>query len=93
MKLIFFSSTKSAIVGMMEGLNRELRWEGVSGVKTTIANPSWINTGFAKNPRSGSEIVCPIHTPEQVADNIIKGLLANDLRVEHPSPAGLFCLR
>ena len=78
---------------MMEGLGRELRWEGITGVKTTIACPSWISTGFAKNPRSGSTIVCPVHTPEQVADHIMKGLLAEHLRVEHPSPAGMYLMK
>ena len=88
-----FSSTKSAIVGMMEGLWRELRWEGITGVKTTLACPSWISTGFAKNPRSGSEAVCPVQSAEQVADYIMEGFLAEEYRVAQPSPAGVHFLK
>ena len=74
----------------MDSVRRELRWEGISGVKTTAACPSWIDTGFAKNPKTGSKTFCPILTQEYVADKILNALLAEEPNIAIPSATSLF---
>ena len=78
---------------MMDGIRRELRWEKISGITTTLACPSWINTGFASNPQSGCTALSPILTVEYVGEQIVKGLLADEPRVELPSAAGLYFVK
>ena len=77
----------------MESLRRELRWEGITGIKTTISCPSWISTGFAKNPTSGSKLMCPVRTAEDIADETIEGILREKFFVGTPSPASVFLLK
>ena len=83
--LTFFSSSKRAIVGLMEGLQRELRWLGYDGIKTTYANPSFVNTGMANNPTSNSKKICPVLDPDFVVDKVMEAMLTNQYYIDIPN--------
>jgi len=68
----------------MEGLRRELRWLGLSGIKTTFICPMFVNTGFAKNPVTGCNLICPILEPEFVVDKAMHGFLTDEPYVNVP---------
>ncbi|CAK8680910.1 estradiol 17-beta-dehydrogenase 11-like [Clavelina lepadiformis] len=81
---IDYSSSKHAVAGLMDGLRRELRWEGKNGIKTTYACPPFVTTGFVKNPQTNSSLMCPVLPPEKVVDEIMHAVLIEQPRVDIP---------
>ena len=69
----------------MESLRRELRWLGLSGIKTTYASPMFVNTGFATNPTTRSSVLSPILEPELVVDKVMQAFLTNQPSVDIPN--------
>lgn len=68
----------------MDALRRELRWEGLTGIKTTYANPMFVQTGFVKNPRTSSNLLCPVLEPEFVVDKVMHAFLTDQPYVDVP---------
>ena len=68
----------------MEGLRRELRWLGFSGIKTTYICPVFVDTGFAKNPKSSSNFFCPILKPEDVVNKAMHAFLTDQPSLDVP---------
>ena len=67
----------------MEGLARELHCLGKTGVKTTYACPTHVDTGFSKVDISRSKII-PSFTPEHVVDLIVNAMVTNQPYVDIP---------
>eukprot|EP01116_Phalansterium_solitarium_P011769 TRINITY_DN27545_c0_g1_i1.p1 TRINITY_DN27545_c0_g1~~TRINITY_DN27545_c0_g1_i1.p1 ORF type:complete len:249 (+),score=3.94 TRINITY_DN27545_c0_g1_i1:224-970(+) len=55
-KLADYAASKWAVFGFAESLRLELRQKGLTGVKTTIVCPFYINTGMFDGVTSGSKI-------------------------------------
>lgn len=71
-----YVATKTAALSFHEGLTSELKiWYKASGVKTTIAHPSWVRTPLIEESilKSGQDpkILETMLKPEEVADVIV----------------------
>lgn len=76
-----YVATKSAALAFHEGLTSELKiWYQASGVKTTIAHPSWVRTPLieASIVQSGQDprVLERMLKPEEVADMIVHQILS-----------------
>jgi len=71
------SSSKHAVVGLMDCLRLELKEQGKDGVKTSCICPAFVDTGFVKNPRTKFGQVLSLLTPEYVVDVAMKGVLTD----------------
>ena len=68
----------------MDGLRRELRWLGKTGVKTTYACPSFVDTGFIKVKVKYSKVL-PLLEPEDVVKRVVHAMLTDQPYVNIPS--------
>ncbi|XP_006885303.1 PREDICTED: 17-beta-hydroxysteroid dehydrogenase 13 [Elephantulus edwardii] len=80
--LIPYCSSKFAAVGFHRALTAELAVLGKTGVKTSCLCPVFVNTGFTKNP---STRLWPVLETEEVARNLIDGILTNKKMIFVPS--------
>ena len=68
----------------MEGLNRELRWQGKTGIKTTYICPGVVDTGFLDIPVDGMNIL----KPKIVVEQIIHAFLTEQSYLDLPNDSG-----
>ncbi|KAF4803207.1 Epidermal retinol dehydrogenase 2 [Turdus rufiventris] len=69
-----YCASKSAIIGMMEGINSELYHGGKRGIKTTIICPYFISTKLSKGFKSAKPCLLPVYDPEHAADRIVDAI-------------------
>ncbi|XP_057326445.1 short-chain dehydrogenase/reductase family 16C member 6-like isoform X2 [Microplitis mediator] len=76
-----YSATKFAAIGYHESLLTELKVHGYHGINTTLVCPYFINTGMfpGVKPR-----LLPMLEPEYVADEVVAGILTNQINVTMP---------
>ncbi|CAH2301635.1 estradiol 17-beta-dehydrogenase 11-like [Pelobates cultripes] len=72
--LVDYCATKFAAFGYHKSLTAELSAIKKPGIKTTCLCPVFVNTGFVKNP---STRFSPVLEPEDVAKNLVDGILTN----------------
>jgi len=81
-KLIDYTASKFAAVGLMEALTMEL-WTEADKVNTTTVCPYFIKTGMFAGITSISPLL-PLMEPEYVADEILAGVLNNEVTLFIP---------
>ncbi|NXP67480.1 RDHE2 dehydrogenase, partial [Chloropsis cyanopogon] len=69
-----YCASKSAVIGLMEGINSEMYHEGKCGIKTTIICPYFISTRLAKGFKSGRPCLFPVYDPEYAASRIVDAI-------------------
>ncbi|KAM6441084.1 estradiol 17-beta-dehydrogenase 11 [Liasis olivaceus] len=80
--LVPYCSSKFAAVGFHKGFTKELHALGKDGIKTTCFCPTFVNTGFIKNPQMR---LMPILKPDEVASKLMDGILCNQKMIFIPS--------
>ncbi|XP_021244752.1 epidermal retinol dehydrogenase 2-like [Numida meleagris] len=73
-KLSDYSSSKFAIIGMMEAIDSELYHAGKYGIKTTIICPYFVNTELARGIQTQNSVLIPVYEPEYVARRIVDAI-------------------
>ena len=79
--LVDYSMSKFAVVGFDESLRSELMRLEITGVKTTVVCPIFVNTAMGKN------LKCKMQSnlePEYVADKMIEAVLTEQQIVMMP---------
>ncbi|XP_067124953.1 epidermal retinol dehydrogenase 2-like [Centruroides vittatus] len=90
-KLVDYSSSKFAAVGLHEGLCCELRKQNVDGIKLTLICPFFINTGMFTGINTG---VIGLLEPDYVADEIVSAVRCNkDMLILPTSLSWLFLFK
>lgn len=90
-KLVDYCASKFAAVGFDESLRLELEKLGVSGVKTTVVSPYFIQaTGMFNDVVSR---FVPTLKSAQVADEIVEAIELEKLSVIIPRYLGILCLK
>ncbi|XP_048640810.1 17-beta-hydroxysteroid dehydrogenase 13 isoform X2 [Marmota marmota marmota] len=84
--LIPYCSSKFAAVGFHRALTAELETLGKTGIKTSCLCPVFVDTGFTKNP---STRLWPVLETDEVARNLIDGILTNKKMIFVPSYIGI----
>ncbi|KAG9480649.1 hypothetical protein GDO78_012227 [Eleutherodactylus coqui] len=84
--LVDYCSTKFAAVGFHKALTAELAALKISGIKMTCLCPTFVDTGFVKNPSSSFS---PVLVTEDVAKTLVDGILINKKMICIPSFASL----
>ena len=82
--LVDYCASKHAAVGLHETLRLELRKLGKEGIKMTIVNPYFINTGMFEGVQVKSPLTLPLLKPEDVARAVINGVLTERASVYVP---------
>ncbi len=78
-----YSATKHAVVGLAESIRLELRRAGHDGIKTTIACPSFIDTGMFDG--CAPPAFAPWLKPDALAKTIVAAVRAGRLHVREPA--------
>ncbi|XP_015268608.1 PREDICTED: estradiol 17-beta-dehydrogenase 11-like [Gekko japonicus] len=79
--IVPYCSSKFAAVGFHRALTQELIALKKNGVQTSCVCPMFINSDFVKNP--SSRLMPPLE-PEQVAKQVMEGILANQRMIFIP---------
>ena len=82
-RLVAYASSKHAAVGFDESLRMELA-ELSPGVRTTVANPYYIDTGMFDGVASKVSWLLPILQEADVAKQVVKAVADNRPRVNMP---------
>jgi len=79
-----YSASKHAAIGFMESLRVELKRYGHRGVRTTIVNPYYIDTGMFRGVRTRFPRVLPILDPDRVAGKVVRMIERNRQEIKMP---------
>ena len=82
-RLVEYSASKHAAIGFDESLRMELA-EMAPGVRTTIVNPYYINTGMFEGVKSKFPWLMPILDEQDVADRVIEAVAKGRPRLVMP---------
>ncbi|XP_062520392.1 epidermal retinol dehydrogenase 2-like [Corticium candelabrum] len=77
-RLLDYSASKFAAVGIDESLRIELTVEGKTGVKTTCVCPFYISTGMFEGVQTRFPRLLPIVTPEYAVSRITEAVLTDE---------------
>jgi all-trans-retinol dehydrogenase (NAD+) len=80
-----YSASKHAAIGFAESLRVELKRAGHTGVKTTIVEPFYVDTGMVEGVKSRFPRLLPILEQEAVAARVVRAVLQNQQEVRIPS--------
>lgn len=79
-----YSASKHAAIGFTESLRVELKRAGHSGVKTTIVEPFYVDTGMMEGVKSRFPRLLPILKQEEVAERVVQAVLRDEQEVRMP---------
>ena len=79
-----YSASKHAAIGFTEALRVELKRAGHSGVKTTIVEPFYVDTGMMEGVKSRFPHLLPILKQEKVAERVVQAVLRDEQEVKMP---------
>jgi all-trans-retinol dehydrogenase (NAD+) len=80
-----YSASKHATIGFTESLRAELKRAGRTGIKTTIVEPFYVDTGMVKGVKSRFPRLLPILKQEEVAVKVVRAVVQNQQEVMIPS--------
>ena len=80
-----YSASKHATIGFTESLRAELKRAGHTGIKTTIVEPFYVDTGMVKGVKSRFPRLLPILKQEEVAAKVVRAVIKNQQEVRIPS--------
>ncbi len=72
-----YAASKWGAFGFDESLRVELKRKGINGVKTTVVNPSYIDTGMFDGVKIRFPLLMPLLKPNYVADRIVQAIRRN----------------
>ena len=87
-RLVEYAASKHAAVGFDESLRMELA-EIAPGVRTTVVNPFFIDTGMFEGVRSKVPFLLPILKEAEVAKAVVDAVERNRPRINLPRAVGL----
>lgn len=79
-----YSASKHAAIGFTESLRVELKKTGYPGVRTTIVEPFYVNTGMFEGVKTRFPRVLPILDQDEVTDRIVKAIQKNRQELKMP---------
>jgi all-trans-retinol dehydrogenase (NAD+) len=79
-----YSASKHAAIGFTESLRVELKKGGYTGIKTTIVEPFYTDTGMMEGVKSRFPRLLPILKQEKVADRVIRAVLQDEQEIRVP---------
>jgi all-trans-retinol dehydrogenase (NAD+) len=79
-----YSASKHAAIGFTESLRVELKRAGHSGVKTTIVEPFYMDTGMMEGVKSRFPRLLPILKQEEVTDRVVRAVLRDEQEIRMP---------
>jgi all-trans-retinol dehydrogenase (NAD+) len=79
-----YSASKHAAIGFTDSLRVELKSCGYTGIKTTIVEPFYTNTGMMEGVKTRFPRLLPILKQEEVADTVIRAVLQDQQEVRMP---------
>ena len=79
-----YSASKHAAIGFTESLRVELKRAGHSGVKTTIVEPFYVDTGMMEGVKSRFPRLLPILKQEEVTDRVVRAVLRDEQEIRMP---------
>lgn len=80
-KMSVYAASKWAVLGWSESLRLEME-RGNTGVKILTVTPSYINTGMFDGVKS--PLLTPILQPNEITDQIMKAVKADDILLRSP---------
>ena len=80
-----YSASKHAAIGFAESLRAELKRAGHTGIKTTIVEPFYVDTGMVKGVQSRFPRLLPILNQEEVAAKVVRAVMQDEQEVRVPS--------
>ena len=80
-----YAASKHAAIGFAESLRAELKRAGHTGIKTTIVEPFYVDTGMVKGVKSRFPRLLPILEQEEVAARVVRAVMKNQQEVRIPS--------
>lgn len=81
-KMSVYAASKWAVLGWSESLRLEMEREK-TGVKILTVTPSYINTGMFDGVKS--PLLTPILEPDQITQQVIRAIKADDILLRSPS--------
>jgi all-trans-retinol dehydrogenase (NAD+) len=79
-----YSASKHAAIGFTESLRVELKRAGHTGIKTTIVEPFYVDTGMMEGVKARFPRLLPILKQEQVADKVVWAVLQDEQEIRIP---------
>jgi all-trans-retinol dehydrogenase (NAD+) len=80
-----YSASKHAAIGFAESLRAELKRAGHTGIKTTIVEPFYVDTGMVEGVKSRFPHLLPILKQEEVTAKVVRAVMQNEQEVKIPS--------
>ena len=80
-----YAASKHAAIGFAESLRAELKRAGHTGVKTTLVEPFYVDTGMVKGVKSRFPRLLPILEQEEVAARVVRAVMKNQQEVRIPT--------
>lgn len=79
-----YSASKHAAIGFTESLRVELKQSGYTGVRTTIVEPFYINTGMFEGVKTRFPRILPILDQDYVAGRVVRAVQRNRQELKMP---------
>jgi all-trans-retinol dehydrogenase (NAD+) len=79
-----YSASKHAAIGFTDSLRVELKSCGYTGIKTTIVEPFYTDTGMMEGVKTRFPRLLPILKQEEVADRVIRAVLQDQQEIRMP---------
>lgn len=79
-----YSASKHAAIGFTESLRVELKKTGYPGVRTTLVEPFYVNTGMFEGVKTRFPRILPILDQDEVTDRIVKAIQKNRQELKMP---------
>lgn len=84
-----YAASKHAAVGFTESLRVELKKSGHTGIKTTIVEPFYVDTGMFEGVKVRPGVGLPILAPDYVAERTVRAIRRDKQEVPLPPRIGL----
>ena len=79
-----YSASKHAAIGFTESLRVELKKTGYPGVRTTIVEPFYVDTGMFEGVKTRFRRILPILEQDEVTDRIVRAIQKNRQELKMP---------